>query len=337
MPNLLRFSLRALAIFLFICLAFRIAFFAHLFCDHAGVALTQGDVAQAHPVTGDGVRQPTIPRIIHQIFHNWTDPSNEVLPSDWKETRQTCFDLNKDWENRARTVFSTCGLWTEKTSREFLAKEYSWFLPTYDNFKYPVQKVDALRYFAIRHFGGIYIDLDNGCTASLEPLRYYPAWVTDGGCGALSNNILGGEPNHPYWVLMTESIIPYAWNYPLPYLTISYATGQWFETEIWEKYHSQLPKDKPVLTRILMDGRPGASRWVFFTQARGGTWNNWDNLLFKWIGDNLVITIFVIIGFVASIAVTAINVVRIAKGPWGTRKGYTGLGDLSQKSHYRDS
>ncbi|KFY45886.1 hypothetical protein V494_00716 [Pseudogymnoascus sp. VKM F-4513 (FW-928)] len=279
MPNLLRFSLRALAIFLFICLAFRIAFFAHLFCDHAGVALTQGDVAQAHLVTGDG-------------------------------------------------------LWTEKTSRGFLAKEYSWFLPTYDNFKYPVQKVDALRYFAIRHFGGIYIDLDNGCTASLEPLRYYPAWATDGGCGALSNNILGGEPNHPYWVLMTESIIPYAWNYPLPYITISYATGQWFETEIWEKYHRQLPKDKPVLTRILMDGRPGASPWVFFTQARGG---NWDNLLFKWIGDNLVITLLVIIGFVASIAVTAINVVRIAKGPWGTRKGYTGLDDLSQKSHYRDS
>ncbi|OAF61289.2 hypothetical protein VC83_02082 [Pseudogymnoascus destructans] len=329
MPNLFRFGLRALAFFLFICLAFRIAFFVHLFSDHAGIALTQEEVAQAHhAVTDDVKRRPTIPRIIHQIFHNWTDPNNEALPSDWKETRQTCLDFNENWENR---------LWTEKTSREFLAEEYPWFLPTYDKFKYPVQKIDALRYFAIRHFGGIYIDLDNGCTASLEPLRYYPAWVTDGGCGALSNNILGGEANHPYWVLMTESIISYAWNYPLPYLTISYATGQWFETEIWEKYHRQLPKDKPVLARIIMDGRPGASPWVFFTQTRGGTWDNWDNLLFKWIGDNLVITSLVIIGFVASIAVTAIGVVRSAKGLWENRKGYTRLGDLSHKSHSRDS
>ncbi len=52
-------------------------------------------------------------------------------------------------------------------SRDFIEKEYSWFLETYDNFKFPVQKVDALRYLLMRHYGGIYIDLDD---ASLPPL-----------------------------------------------------------------------------------------------------------------------------------------------------------------------
>ena len=86
-----------------------------------------------------------------------------------------------------------------------------------------------------------------------------------------------------------------------------------------------------------MDGRPGASPWVFFTQTRGGTWDNWDNQLFKWIGDHLVITSLVIIGVAASIAVTAIGVVQIAKGLLRNRKGYARLDVLSHKSHCRES
>lgn len=198
-------------------------------------------------------------------------------------------------------------MWTVERSRDFLVKEYPWFLSTYDNFRYPVQRIDSLRYFLIRHFGGIYIDLDNvrsvicqrrgfltfgqGCLTSLEPLRYYPAWVVDGGRGALSNNVIGGEPGHPYWIMMSDSIISYAWNYPFPYITISYATGQWYETEIWEKYHSNLLQDQPSLTRVMMDGRLGASPWVFFTHTRGGTWDNWDNHLFHWIGDHVILTV----------------------------------------------
>lgn len=35
---------------------------------------------------------------------------------------------------------------------------------TYDGYRYPVQRVDAVRYFIMLHYGGIYMDLDNvGC------------------------------------------------------------------------------------------------------------------------------------------------------------------------------
>lgn len=52
-------------------------------------------------------------------------------------------------------------LWTEETSREFIETEYPWFLRTYDRYLYPVQRVDAVRYFLLMHYGGIYLDLDN--------------------------------------------------------------------------------------------------------------------------------------------------------------------------------
>jgi mannosyltransferase OCH1-like enzyme len=52
-------------------------------------------------------------------------------------------------------------LWTEKASRDFIETEYPWFLNAYDGYRYPVQRVDAVRYFLMLHYGGIYMDLDN--------------------------------------------------------------------------------------------------------------------------------------------------------------------------------
>lgn len=66
--------------------------------------------------------------------------------------------------NRALTLTVTVAalqLWTEKTSRDFIEANYAWFLRTYDGYRYPVQRVDAVRYFLLLHYGGIYLDLDN--------------------------------------------------------------------------------------------------------------------------------------------------------------------------------
>lgn len=48
-----------------------------------------------------------------------------------------------------------------ESSRTFIEDEFSWFLPTYDGYKFPIQRIDVLRYFLLRHYGGIYLDMDN--------------------------------------------------------------------------------------------------------------------------------------------------------------------------------
>ena len=117
--------------------------------------------------------------------------------------------------------------------------------------------------------------------------------------GALSNNIMGGQPGHPFFQLLTEELLPYGWNYFLPYVIISYQSGQWFVTAMWERYHALLSKNDGTVSgfegdgwaplhRILMDGRPNTDPWVFFTQVHGGTWTNWDSNMFTWIGQNIV-------------------------------------------------
>ncbi|KAL0466049.1 nucleotide-diphospho-sugar transferase [Neurospora intermedia] len=298
----------------------------HIFFQHPGIAITQREVANAYlnGTLQESRKAPQIPKIIHQIFHNWKDPANETLPSDWDQQRHTCTEFNPDWEYR---------LWTHKSSLAFLSTHYPTFLPAYLSYPHPVQRVDALRYFLLYHHGGIYLDLDNGCLPSIKPgsdsldaLTYFPLWITDGGRGALSNNILAARPNHPFWGRVVAELIEGRGALPLGSLTerlagfwkrwwclwgvlryveISWGVGQWFIGGVWDEYHRmlQLGKKDVVrgdtiegvvdeevsgrLYRLMMDSRPGMDEWVFFTQGRGGTWHGWDNWLFLEIGDHL--------------------------------------------------
>ncbi len=126
---------------------------------------------------------------------------------------------------------------------------------------------------------------------------------------------------------MTMSLLPYNWNWPLPYVTIMYSSGQWFLTAIWQEYHALLPKPdanpqhEHRLYRIMMDMAPGADEWTFFSwlDGGGGTWNNWDNTLFGGIGDHLLLFFIILFGAIALIGWLGLRCVR------RHRKGYSRL------------
>jgi mannosyltransferase OCH1-like enzyme len=61
-------------------------------------------------------------------------------------------------------------LWTDDTSREFIAEHYPSQLQMFDSYTYPIQRADSIRYFVLHHFGGIYMDLDIGCRRRMDPL-----------------------------------------------------------------------------------------------------------------------------------------------------------------------
>ena len=77
----------------------RLVAFIQLFFEHSGIAITQNEIAQAHPTGSEDRRPQLIPKIIHQVFHDWKY-HNQTMPSDWDEVRQTCIDSNVGWEYR---------------------------------------------------------------------------------------------------------------------------------------------------------------------------------------------------------------------------------------------
>ena len=45
--------------------------------------------------------------------------------------------------------------WTDESQRAFIAREYPWFLSTFDNYPSYIQRCDAARYFIVHHHGGV--------------------------------------------------------------------------------------------------------------------------------------------------------------------------------------
>ncbi|KAI0388193.1 hypothetical protein F5Y17DRAFT_463991 [Xylariaceae sp. FL0594] len=119
----------------------------------SGIVLQQRevlDIYNARKVVRQGEQNQTngaaavsvIPKILHQVFHIWSDPTSTttILTEVWQRAQRSYLDLNPEWEYK---------LWTAKWSRDFIEEEYPWFLPTYDGYKLPIQRVDVIRYFAL--------------------------------------------------------------------------------------------------------------------------------------------------------------------------------------------
>ena len=83
-PKLTFVALFAVITFtLLLQIGIRVTTFVHIFGSHAGIALTQEDVLKSHENRTIDERPQVVPKIIHQIFHNWKDPGNKTLPTNW--------------------------------------------------------------------------------------------------------------------------------------------------------------------------------------------------------------------------------------------------------------
>lgn len=84
-----------------------------------------------------------IPKIIHQTWKNSNIPDYLVdLIKTWKT-------FHPNWEFK---------FWTDDMNRDFIIKHYPGFTSVYDSYPNSIQRVDAVRYFILHKFGGVFID-----------------------------------------------------------------------------------------------------------------------------------------------------------------------------------
>ncbi|KAJ5902970.1 Mannosyl phosphorylinositol ceramide synthase SUR1 [Penicillium tannophilum] len=227
-----------------------------------------------------------IPKIIHQTY------KNEAIPEVWVDAQQSCIELHPDYEYI---------LWTDERSRDFVAAEYPWFLETFDGYKYPIQRADSIRYFVLAHYGGTYIDLDDGCNRRLDPLLAYPAWVRRTVPTGISNDAMGSVPQHPFLLRVIKSLQQYDHRWFLPYVTVMYSTGPLFLSVIWKEYMQDDPSEMNRV-RILMQDEYKKHSWSFFTHHTGNSWHGKNAHFIFWMGQHWLFITFC--GFLLAVAVT---------------------------------
>lgn len=171
-----------------------------------------------------------IPKIIHQIWHAWkpgSQPTKEMMDFNNEIKR-----LHPDWKYI---------LWDNQSSRDFIAKHYNFFLPTYDSYDKPIKRADALRYFILHHHGGMYLDMGFMAFKNLEPLLRgwdFVAAQQDYIERTVNNAFMASIPGHPFLDFVIKKL-PQKKD-----LFVLHATGPNFLTELLLEFPARAPQIK---------------------------------------------------------------------------------------------
>lgn len=142
-----------------------------------------------------------IPPIIHQTWKDRQVPTVlQPLVRSWRSR-------HPNWEYR---------LWTDEDNRNFIRNDFPDFLPRYDAYPLQIQRVDAVRYFLLYRFGGLYIDLDFECLRPFDELIGKSDCLfglePEAHCNIhdrkiiVGNALMGAVPGHPFIARITHEL-----------------------------------------------------------------------------------------------------------------------------------
>lgn len=169
-------------------------------------------------------------------------------------------------------------------------------------------RADAIRYFILSFYGGIYLDLDDvcppsplpsaarltdvqGCRRRLDPLLSYHAWLRKTVPTGISNDAMGSVPKHPFFLRVIDNLQRYNRNWRIPYVTVMYNTGPLFLSVVWKEYLPSVTTEE-ARVRILMPDEYGDKPWRFFGVYRGNSWHRNDAKAIFWMGQHWMLVTF---------------------------------------------
>jgi hypothetical protein len=143
-----------------------------------------------------------IPRIIHQTWIS-EDIPEPVVPfvKSWQKHMP-------DWEY---------WFWSDQDADDFISTIFPSFYKMYRDYPENIQRADAIRYFILYEFGGVYADFDvkalrsldsltnnHYCILPLEPMIHaVKMWSVD---HLVSNAFMASRPRHPAMKLIIQNL-----------------------------------------------------------------------------------------------------------------------------------
>lgn len=241
---------------------------------------------------------------IHQIMHNFStryppDPEKYVkleVPEKWRKSPQEWKRLHPGWNYR---------LWNDLDSRQLIKDSYPWFLETYDNYRYPIQRVDAIRYFILYHFGGIYSDLDLYPSEPIDKYFYQSqieVYLVHGPM-CVANSFIASTPRARFWRVVFDELQSVKINSLVKlskHFTVMLTTGPMLLDRVVRDYESgvigRLPKG--FINHELIE-----SENPVLVSLEGMSWCGWDTYILNSLNRNkytwitiIIMSIIIIIG-----------------------------------------
>ncbi|KAM0251935.1 hypothetical protein ACHAQJ_007950 [Trichoderma viride] len=220
--------------------------------------------------------RPKIPRILHQTT------ANSTIPDKWVQSQRSCRETYSEFEYK---------LWTDELARDFISSEYSWFLDNWDGYAFPIQRADAIRYFVLHHYGGIYLDMDTFCneTIPLEQLEagpspHYALFKSTLPTG-VTNDFMIATARHPAYAAAVSKLpffydITRFWAELQPYANIMMSSGPLFLSLVVKDYLIGQPSLPSPTVEVI---HPTALS-AYITDLESATWHKADAHALMWLG-----------------------------------------------------
>lgn len=210
-------------------------------------------------------RENHFPKIIHQTW------KTHDIPEKWKENVASCRQLNPDYEYR---------IWSDADIVNFLSNHYPWFLESFYNYKYDISRADAIRYFMMYHYGGVYIDMDIKCHVPFDQITNdFPSSVEDILVETypmgFTNSFLMSKSHTSFQQLMINHLDSSNKSYLTPHWTIMKSAGPCFVHRAY-RWH-------PCKESIGSLSPNTAS--TIFSHQQDATWHNWDGVLMQIVDE----------------------------------------------------
>lgn len=95
-------------------------------------------------------------------------------------------------------------LWDDNDCYDFISNNYPWFLQKYMSYSDNIYRADAVRYFYLYHYGGIYVDIDTMCLQNFDRfiLEHSDDDVIFGSLypDGVSNALIISKPRQDFWL-----------------------------------------------------------------------------------------------------------------------------------------
>jgi mannosyltransferase OCH1-like enzyme len=162
----------------------------------------------------------------------------------------------------------------------------------WDNYAFPIQRADSLRYFVLYHYGGIYLDMDTWCNKSIpidklesEKVTEYAVFKSTLPTG-VTNDFMIASAKHPVYAAALDKLPVYnsitrAWARWQPYCAIMVSAGPMFLTMVVKDY---------LLQQNLLPSRTigvvnSTELNPYITDLESSTWHRADAKVLMWIGN----------------------------------------------------
>jgi mannosyltransferase OCH1-like enzyme len=182
-------------------------------------------------------------------------------------------------------------LWTDESARDFLSDKYPWFVDIWDNYAFPIQRADSIRYFILHHYGGVYLDMDTWCNQTFpihqiesDTVAHYALFKSTLPTG-VTNDFLITSARHPVYTaaiaeLSRFNALTRVWARWQPHCAIMISAGPMFLTMVVKDYLIK----QPSLTSPAVGVINSTELAPYITDLESSTWHRADTKVLTWIG-----------------------------------------------------